>query len=325
VPDLFLDETGPHDGAAGQAHEGRGGRRSSPGLASLVSSLALLQQTEPHVAQNLSAGELVACKAAFAAVQDALSFAKGMPGLGTELVDMADSAVQVAESLMKTGASALLGSSLLPMLEAKGNMRLLDLGSKLGGKDEALCGLVEQVVGRVKALARGEVTMIPCGWTRAQQNEGRDGKQGKAEEESHCLLVVVGRGADSTYKMAVCNSGEGRHLHAATVAAPTGQDQLALSAYLEGIAAERICDGAFWFLLLRPMVLGLGGREAVLGVYRLFPFLNRQPLTSKQQTLALPPADWAPASGSRDPSHAALVFGPAFRAALRSANRSPYP
>lgn len=293
-------------------------RLASPGLASLVSSLALLQQTEPHVAQNLSAGELVACRAAFVAVQDALSFAKAMPGLGSELVDMADSAVQVAESLMKTGASALFGSSLLPMLEAKGSTRLLDLGSKLGGKDEALCGLVEQVVGRVKALARGEVTMIPCGWT---QSEGRDG--GNAEDGNHCLLLVVGRGADSAYRVAVCNSGEGRQLHAATVASPTGQDQLALSAYLDGIPAERICDGAFWFLLLRPMVLGAaGGKEAALSLYRLFPFLNRQPLTSKQQTLALPPADWAPASGSRDPSHAALVFGPAFRAALWYAKRA---
>ena len=319
VPDLFLDDL--YDDTSDTTRERACACRALPGLASLVSSLALLQHTQDYVtSQNLSPDELAASKAAYAAVHDALAFARAMPGLGPEMVDMADSAVSVAESLMKTGASALLGSALLPTLQDNGS-RLFDLGAKLGGKDEALCALVEQVVTRVKALARGEVTMVPCGWVAGREQE--KGKGESKEERSHCLLLVVGRGAGAEYRMAVCNTGEGRHLHAARVAAASGHDQMAQSAYLRGISADRICDGAFWFLLLRPMVFGVASGDDVAGkLYRVFPFLNLQPLCSKEQTLAVPPADWAPAASARDPSHGALVFGPAFRAALSFAGLS---
>lgn len=313
MPDLFLDDL--YDDTADTTHNRLLAWRASPGLASLVSSLALLHRTGDYVTtQNLSSAELEAAKAAYVAVQDALTFAQAMPGTGPELVDMADSAVSVAESLLKTGASALLGSTLLPMLEENGS-RLFDLGSKLGGKDQALCALVEQIVKRVKALAKGQVTMVPTGWR--VHDSSSTGKQVGMDEQNHCLLLVIGRGANAEYRMAICNTGAGRHRHAARVAAPTGHDQLALSVYLRGIAAERICDGAFWFLLLRPLVFGVtSADQGPEKIYRLFPFLNLEPLTSKRQTLAVPPADWAPTSTAHDPSHAALCFGPAFRAAL---------
>jgi hypothetical protein len=305
VQDLFLDDFSGR--AAENPYKPTSARNASPGPASLVSSLALLLQTETFVAQNLSAEEVRAIKAAFAAMEDALAFTKALPGVGTALVDMADTAVVAAEEMMKTGASVLLGSSVLPMLEAVGGGRIFDIGAKLGGRDEALCALVQQIVDRVKALGVGQVTIVPCGWARTLcEVKGATEAPATGSTASHCLLIVVAKASEAEYSVAVCNTGEGREMHPARVASPTGQDQGALSVYLRGVACERVLDGSFWYMLMRPLVYP-STEHTPHTVYRLLPFLNNQPLTSKAQTLAVPPADWSPIPASGDPSHGALV------------------
>jgi len=240
---------------------------------------------------------LAAAKTAFRAFEDAVDLCKMMPGMGTLLVDIADASSAAAEGLIKSGASLLLGSSIEPLLEASGGGRLFDLGAALEGKDEALCSLVQQVVSRLKELGKMQVTIVPFGWLHSLQEQaagvgGGGGSEGGAgEHASNCMLLVIRRTSDVEFSVAVCNTGQGRELHARRVATPTGQEQVAVSVCLRAVPAERIIDGSFWYLLLRPLVYPSAGHTAE-HVYRVLPFLNQQPLTSKEQTLSVPPADW---------------------------------
>lgn len=276
------------------------------GLASLVSSLALLIQTEAHVSENLPANEIKSVKAAIRAAEDALEFCKGMPGVGRHLVDIADASLSMAEGLVKNGMTVLLGSSVAGSV---GEGRLFDLGNNIGGRDQALVALVAAVVQRLKALEVGDVSMVPCGWA-VPVNE--------TSSTTHCLLLVVGRISSAEYSVAVCNTRKGRELHASRVGTPSAQDETALSVYLSGVPPERLLDGSFWYMVLRPLVYPSPLNSAE-NVYKLFPFLNQQPLWCKEQTAAVPPADWPPSSALQHASLGACVFGPAMRAALRMA------
>ena len=111
------------------------------------------------------------------------------------------------------------------------------------------------------------------------------------------MVLVIRRTSDVEFSVAMCNTGQGRELHASRVAAPTGQEQVAVSVYLRVVPAKRIIDGTFWYLLLRPLAYPASQHRAE-DLYRTIPFLNDQPLTSKEQTLSVPPADWVPSSTS---------------------------
>lgn len=127
---------------------------------------------------------------------------------------------------------------------------MVHLASREAGKTgeaadaSRLVHVVEVVTHKVKELGsgRGGACCIPVGWRRSS-------------EVSELLLLVVSRaaGADE-YEVSVASAGPGTQYHAARADPATGGLQLQLPMRLRQVAASRVCNPTFWFVVLRPLV-----------------------------------------------------------------------
>ena len=129
---------------------------------------------------------------------------------------------------------------------------------------QPMYSVVASLVGKLRQLAPGEALLVPGGF--------KDGR----------LLFVVHhhgrRSGRDTFDLAVCSTGDGLLYHPARLDPASGMVQYNSPLVLREIPSARVCDGAFWYMLLRASVLN-DTRCTAAAVYEtLLPYLNHKPL-----------------------------------------------
>jgi Ca2+-binding EF-hand superfamily protein len=120
-------------------------------------------------------------------------------------------------------------------------------------RESAFVALMNSILGDVQRLGIGQSCIVPCGWRRAIGADAAEALE--TGGECHVLLVVHRRSED-TCDVSVCTSGApAEFFHATRAAAPPAPAmQVARVRRVIGVPRARICQSAFWYLVLRPAV-----------------------------------------------------------------------
>jgi hypothetical protein len=128
--------------------------RLPPGLVSFTSSVILAISTLEDL---VSISDNTTDKAAFSktakAYSDLLALVSLIPGESTAA--MINSALSKAEVLLRQGAAATGATA-----------ARIPTAPVFGGREEDFLRLIENLVGRLKALREGDFVLVPCGWLR---------------------------------------------------------------------------------------------------------------------------------------------------------------
>ena len=117
------------------------------------------------------------------------------------------------------------------------------------------------LVRRCKDMRLGDVLILPGGWAAASTTD----------PSQHVVLYVVHKarsrksksaGAPAVFQFAVVNTGDGLEHHLQNIDPHTGLLLQNLAFNVVEIAQEKLCDGAFWFLLYRMLCFPSRGTSA---------------------------------------------------------------